>query len=115
MTAAYGWQIDYVLDLTVPQILLLLKCKDQRERSRMLWETQIAAASMFALSPKEGAEYLERVREILEGGADAGWRVPAAIPRLEDTTRARTPRGRPLPIKVVQIAPEEMAKVEPVK
>lgn len=114
MVAAYGWPIDYVLDLTVPQIRLLLKHKDKRERSQMLWQAQIAAASMFALSPKDGAEYLERIRELLTEGE--GWHVPASIPRLEDAAAAggaRTPRGRLLPVRVVTIKPEEGGEVSP--
>lgn len=107
MVAAYGWPIDYVLDLTVPQIRLLLRHKDTRERSQMLWQTQVAATAMFALSPKEGAEYLERIQGLLSSEAGEGWHVPASIPRLEETTKARTPKGRPLPIKIVDIALEE--------
>ncbi len=110
MTAAYGWSIDYVLDLTVPQIRLLLKHKDKRERQQMLWEAQIAAAGMFAMSPKEGAEYLESIRELLTDDADSGWHVPASIPRLEETAHARTPGGRPLPIRIVK-KPEEGEEV----
>jgi hypothetical protein len=107
MIAAYGWPIDYVLDLTVPQIRLLLRHKDKRERSLMLWQAQIAAAGMFALSPKEGAAYLENIRELLSDDEDSGWHVPASIPRLEDTATARTPMGRPLPIRVRTVKPEE--------
>jgi hypothetical protein len=112
MVAAYGWPIDYVLDLTVPQIRLLLQHKDKRERTQMLWQAQIAAAGMFALSPKEGAAYLESIRELLSDASDGGgWHVPASIPRLEDTATARTPMGRPLPIRVVKIQPEEGEEV----
>lgn len=112
MVAAYGWPIDYVLDLSVPQIRLLLRHKDKRERQQMLWQAQIAAAGMFALSPKEGAAYLESIRELLSDSAEgSGWHVPASIPRLEDTTTARTPAGRPLPIKIVKIKPEEGERV----
>lgn len=111
MVATYGWSIDYVLDLTVPQIRLLLRYKDKRERSQMMWQSQVAAMGMFALSPKDGAEYLERMQEILtgDGAGDEGWHVPASIPRLEDTAAygARTPKGRPLPIRVVKLTPEE--------
>lgn len=107
MVAAYGWPIDYVLDLTVPQIRLLLRHKDKRERQQMLWQAQIAAAGMFALSPKEGAAYLENIRELLSDDEDSsGWHVPASIPRLEDTATARTPMGRPLPIRVRTVKPE---------
>ena len=110
MTAAYGWSIDYILDLTVPQVRLLLKHKDKRERQQMLWQAQIAAAGMFALSPKDGAEYLESIRELLSDETDSGWNVPASIPRLEDTVTARTPGGRPLPIRIVE-KPEEGGEV----
>lgn len=110
MTAAYGWSIDYVLDLTVPQIRLLLKHKDKRERQQMLWQTQIAAAGMFAMSPKEGAEYLENIRELLSDETDSGWHVPASIPRLEDNANALTPGGRPLPIRIIK-KPEEGEEV----
>lgn len=83
----------------------------------MLWQAQIAATSMFALSPEQGANYLDNIRELLEGGdADAndGWKVPASIPRLEDLTPdARTPKGVPLPIRVAKITPDG-GEVKPV-
>lgn len=116
MVAAYGWPIDYVLDLTVPQVMLLLRHKNKRERAEMVWQAQIAAAGMFALSPKEGAEYLERIRELLsDEDAGGGWHVPASIPRLEDTATARTPMGRPLPIRVIKVKPEAGEGIEPVE
>lgn len=110
--AAYGWPLEYILDLTVPQIRLLLKWKDKRERGQMLWQAQIAATAMFALAPEQGADYLDKIRELLdEGGAESengGWDVPASIPRLEDLAGGmRTPKGISLPIRIAKSAPPE--------
>lgn len=98
--AAYGWPLEYILDLTVPQIRLLLKWKDKRERGQMLWQAQIAASAMFALAPEQGADYLDKIREQLgaEGSEDDGT-VSADIPRLEDVAG----RGGRLPIRRVTI------------
>jgi len=107
VVAAYGWPLEYILDLTVPQIRLLLKWKGKRERRQMLWQAQIAATAMFALAPEKGAEYLESISEMLgedEAGEAGEWTVPASVPRLE----ALAERGGKtrLPIHVVQIKPE---------
>ncbi len=113
MVAAYGWPIDYVLDLTVPQIRLLLRYKQTRERVSLLWQTHIAASAMFAMSPKQGAEYLDHIRALITGEDDgSGWHVPSYIPRLE-SMGADTKTAHGLPIPVHEIKPEDGEEVTP--